>query len=175
MRLQHLKAFTLLAVALSLVACSDRMGEAERQMANIRSGPAIPIEPLPEPVIIKDFTYSAGDRRSPFVAPSLENLQAQQVQESAVKPDVNRPREPLEEFDLAELVYRGRVTAPDGKEYGLVQLPSGFIEEVSVGEYMGKSDGKILEITPTQINLEEIVPDTRMGFVHKKTSLVTPN
>lgn len=175
MRLQHLKTFGVLLAVMSITACSDRISQAEQKMEEIRRGPAQPIQPLPEPVIIKDFTYSAGDKRSPFVAPSLENLQAQQTHESAVKPDVNRVKEPLEEYDLAELVYRGRVTAPNGKEYGLVQLPSGFIEEVSVGEYMGKSDGKILEITPTQINLEEIVPDSRMGFVHKKTSLVTPN
>lgn len=175
MSLQHLKTLGMVLMVVSLSACSDRIGQAEQEMAAIRNGPAKPIDPVPEPIIIKDFTYSAGSIRSPFLAPSLENMQSQQSQESAVRPDVNRVKEPLEEYDLAELVYRGRVTAPDGKEYGLVQLPNGFVQEVQVGEYMGKSDGRILEITPTQINLEEIVPDSRMGFVHKKTSLVTPN
>lgn len=175
MTLQQLKVFGVAVLALSITACSDRMGEAERRMAEIRSGNAIPIQPLPEPVVIEDFTYSAGDQRSPFVAQSLESLQAQQSDASAVKPDVNRIKEPLEQYDLSELVYRGTVTAPDGTIYGLVQLPNGFTQEVRQGEYMGKSDGKILEITPTQINLQEIVPDARMGFVHKITSLVTPN
>lgn len=170
-----LKAVAVGLAMLSLSACADRISDAEQKMAQIRSEPAKPVPPLPEPVIIQDFTYSAGEFRSPFLAPSLQNLQAQQSQESAVKPDVNRIKEALENYDLTELVYRGRVTAPDGKMYGLVQLPDGFVQQVQVGEYMGKSDGKILEITPTQINLEEIVPDARVGFVHKKTSLVTPN
>lgn len=165
-----------LAVALaSLSACADRISNADQKMAEIRRAPAKPVPPLPEPVVIQDFTYSAGEFRSPFLAPSLQNMQAQQSQESAVKPDINRVKDALESYDLTELVYRGRVTATNGKIYGLVQLPDGFVQQVEVGEYMGKSDGKILEITPTQINLEEIVPDARMGFVHKKTSLVTPN
>lgn len=175
MNLIHKKALVAALTMLSLTACSDRIGNAEQKMKEIRDTPAAPIEPLPEPVIIKDFTYSAGDIRSPFLAPSLLVMQTQQSQQSGVKPDVNRKKEPLEQYDLSELVYRGRVIAPNGKQFGLVQLPDGFIQEVGVGEYMGKSDGKILEITPTQINLEEIVPDSRMGFVYKKTSLVTPN
>ncbi|MDO4251568.1 MAG: pilus assembly protein PilP [Moraxella sp.] len=175
MNLIHKKSLVAALVVLAMAGCSDRIGDAEQKMAEIRQAPAKPIEPLPEPIIIKDFTYSAGDIRSPFLAPSLQTMQAQQSQQSGIKPDVNRQKEPLEQYDLTELVYRGRVTAPNGKEFGLVQLPDGFIQEVSVGEYMGKSDGKILEITPTQINLEEIVPDSRLGFVYKKTSLVTPN
>lgn len=170
-----LKAIAVGLVAVSLSACADRISDAEQKMAQIRSEPAKPVPPLPEPVVIQDFTYSAGEFRSPFLAPSLQNMQAQQTQESAVKPDINRVKEALENYDLTELVYRGRVTATDGKIYGLVQLPDGYVQQVQVGEYMGRSDGKILEITPTQINLEEIVPDARMGFVHKKTSLVTPN
>lgn len=170
-----LKAIAVGLVAVSLSACADRISDAEQKMAQIRSEPAKPVPPLPEPVVIQDFTHSAGEFRSPFLAPSLQNMQAQQTQESAVKPDINRVKEALENYDLTELVYRGRVTATDGKIYGLVQLPDGYVQQVQVGEYMGRSDGKILEITPTQINLEEIVPDARVGFVYKKTSLVTPN
>lgn len=171
----NLKLAMVGLMTVTLSACADRVSDAEQKMAQIRSAPAKPVPPLPEPVVIQDFTYSAGEFRSPFLAPSLQSMQAQQSQESAVKPDLNRVKDALENFDLSELVYRGRVVATDGKVYGLVQLPDGFVQKVQVGEYMGKSDGKILEITPTQINLEEIVPDARMGFVYKKTSLVTPN
>ena len=164
-----LKVVAIGLAVLALSACDDRISDAEQKMAQIRNEPAKPVPPLPEPIVIQDFTYSAGEFRSPFLAPSLQNMQAQQSQESAVKPDLNRVKDALENFDLSELVYRGRATAPNGKIYGLVQLPDGFVQQVEV------SDGKILEITPTQINLEEIVPDARVGFVHKKTSLVTPN
>lgn len=163
-------------VITSLTACtSNRMGNAEAQMEEIRKSSAKPVEPLPQPQPIEDFVYSASDVRSPFLAPSLLNMQTQLAQNAGIKPDVNRKKEPLEEYELTQLIYRGKVVAPNGNEYGLVQLPDGFVKEVQVGEYMGKNDGKILEITPTQINLEEIVPDSRSGFTYKKTPLVTPN
>lgn len=175
MRNHFLKVAALSSLVL-MVGCSDRVGIAQAEMEKIRDGDAQPIEPLPEPKPIESFVYSAGTERSPFVANSLLSLQAtQEAQASSVRPDVNRAREPLESYELSQLIYRGKVVAPDGKEYGLVQLPDGTVRDVTVGEYMGKSDGKIVEITPTQINLIEIVPDARVGFVEKKTPLVTPN
>lgn len=163
------------ALATVLTGCADRVSDAEAQMAEVRSGEGQPIEPLPQPEKVEDFVYSANQLRSPFLAPSLLTMQTQADQVEGVKPDVNRPRGVLEEYELSQLIYHGRVIAPNGQEYGLIQLPDGTIRDVKVGEYMGRSDGRVLEITPTQINLEEIVPDARSGFVYKRTPLVTPN
>lgn len=168
------KVAVLASAVLALTACTDRMSVAEQKMADIRSQPAAPVTPLPVPELVEDFVYSASHLRSPFVPPSVLTMAAQAPEQSDVKPDVNRAREPLEEFELAELIYRGRVVAPDGELYGLVQLPSGYVQEVKIGQYIGRSDGRILEITPTQINIEEIVPDARLGFVNKPTALITP-
>mgnify|MGYP003483729953 CR=1 FL=1 len=61
-----------------------------------------------------------------------------------------------------------------GQQYALVQRPDGSVASVRVGNYLGLNDGRIVEITPTQINLIEIVPDSRAGFVEKPQSLVSP-
>lgn len=168
------KAALFATSVLALTACTDRMSVAEQKMAEIRSQPAAPVAPLPVPELVEDFVYSASHLRSPFVPPSVLTMAAEAPEQSDVKPDLERVREPLEEFELAELVYRGRVVAPDGEIYGLIQLPSGYIQEVKIGQYIGKSDGRILEITPTQINIEEIIPDARLGFVNKPAALITP-
>lgn len=167
------KICVLSAVTLLLTACDDRISIANQKMEEIRAQPAQPIVEVPKPEIVESFDYTAGDMRSPFLPPSL--LLQKQMDLTSAKPDLNRIRDPLESYDLSELTYRGRVVAHDGHEYGLVQLPDGYVKEVQIGEYIGKNEGKILEITPTQINLEEIVPDSRVGFVSKKTSLATPN
>lgn len=168
--------FVSALLPLLLSACvSNRMGDAEQKMAEIRAQNAQPISPLPQPEPIEDFTYSASEYRSPFLAPSLISMQTQFEKNAGIKPDVNRKKEALEAYDLSQLIYHGRVVSVDGQEYGLIRLPDGYVKEVQVGEYMGKSDGRILEITPTQINIEEIVPDSRSGFTYKKTALVTPN
>lgn len=172
----NMKALLLsIAVATVLTGCgNDRISQAEQAMAAIRAESSPPIEPIPQPQKVEDFVYSAGDIRSPFLAPSLINMQAKAEESSGVRPDLSRPHEPLEDYELAELIYRGKVVAPDGKEYGLVQLPNGIVRDVRINEYMGKNHGRVLEITPTQINLEEIVPDSRVGFVYQKNALVTP-
>lgn len=158
-----------------LTACGERVSEVQARMEQIRGEPAPSIEPPPVPQPIEEFEYSANSIRNPFLPQSLLLMQTKSEQTEGVKPDTARPKQPLEFYELAELVYRGKVVAPNGKEYALVQLPDGMVREVQVGEYMGKNFGRILEITPTQINLEEIVPDPQAMFVYKRTSVVTPN
>lgn len=157
-----------------LVACSDRVGMAQQAMDDIKNSPAQPIEPPPQPEVVEDFVYSAANFRSPFLPPSLENLQNQVSNIEGVRPDITRQKEPLEQYELTQLVYRGLVVSPEGQPYGLVQRPDGSVASVEVGEYIGTNDGRIVEITPTQLNLIEIVPDSRAGFVEKPQSLVSP-
>ena len=161
----------LMVVAL-LSGCTDRVGLAEQQMQQIRNQPAQPVKPPPTPEVVQEFNYSASQLRSPFMPPSLmlQANQAQQVQ--GVRPDVTRLKEPLEQFELNELTYKGTMVSQSGEVYGLVQRPDGSIASVKVGNYMGKNDGRIAEITPTQINLIEIVPDSRVGYVEKPNSIV---
>lgn len=85
------------------------------------------------------------------------------------------PKKKLESYELTELVYKGKVVAPTGQEYGLVLAPDGLVRDVQIGNYMGKNHGRIVEITPTQINMIEIVEDTRLGYVEKSANLVSPN
>lgn len=157
-----------------LVGCADRVSEAESKMAQIRSEPAIPIQDPPKPEPVEDFVYNASDVRSPFLPSSLLTKQNQLAKNEGIKPDLTRKKEPLEKYELSELTYRGQIVSPDGKIHGLVQLPSGLIEGVTVGNYMGANDGRVVEITPTQINLIEILPDNRGGFMEKPASLVSP-
>lgn len=157
-----------------LTGCSDRIGKAEEQMQEIRNAPAKPVEPPPAAEKVEDFVYSANNLRSPFMPPSLVNAQPTTTLSNGVRPDPTREKQPLEQFELSELVYRGLVVSPEGEQYGLVQRPDGSIASVKVGDYLGVNDGRIVEITPTQINLIEIVPDSRSGFIEKPASLVSP-
>ena len=66
-------------------------------------------------------------------------------------------KEPLEQYELAQLIFRGMLISPEGQQYALVQRPDGSVASVKVGDYLGLNDGRIVEITPTQINLIEIL------------------
>ncbi len=170
-----LKSLACLSLAmLALVGCDNRVASAEEKMKEIRQSPSQPIEPPPVPEKIRDFVYSASKVRSPFIPP---NLLVPEIfdKNAGVQPDLNRTPEELESYPLDDLIYRGIFVSSTGEENGLVQRPDGTIANVTVGNHLGENYGRIVEITATQINLIEIVPDNRSGFVERPASLVSPN
>ncbi len=161
-------------LTLLLSACDNRISLAEEKMAEIRRSPSQPIQLPPKPEKVEDFVYSAGKERSPFMPPNLLVSSNQVMDSSGVQPDLTRSKEELESYSLSELVYRGVLVSPTGDQYGLVQRPDGSVASVRVGDHLGTDYGRIVEITATQINLIEIVPDNRSGFVERPASLVSP-
>ena len=173
MSIKYPALLTLSVASLWLTGCTDRVGLAEQAMESIRQESAQPIEPPPQAEIVEDFVYSANLLRSPFLPPSLVNVQGPTTADS-VRPDITRSKEPLEQYELAQLTFRGMIISPEGQQFALVQRPDGSVVSVKVGDYLGLNDGRIVEITPTQINLIEIVPDSRAGFIERPQSLVSP-
>lgn len=167
--------YGVVLLGLFLSGCDDRISLADAEMEKIKNERAQEIAPPPTPKKVEDYTYAAQNIRSPFIPQSLLERQQKIAQMPSVKPDENRPKEPLEEYELSQLVYRGKVVAPNGQEYGLVQTPSGLVENIQVGNYMGKNYGRVTEITATQINLIEIVKDTEDQYVEKAASISSPN
>lgn len=164
----------LMTAAAILTGCTDRIGMAEQAMAEIRASSAQPIEATPPILSVEDFVYSANLLRSPFLPPSLVNVQGPTNSLDGIRPDINRTKEPLEQYEIAQLTFRGMLISPEGQQYALIQRPDGSVTSVKVGDYIGLNDGRIVEITPTQINLIEIVPDSRAGFIERPQSLVSP-
>ncbi len=172
---KQIPSFIALATtAVLLSGCADRIGMAEQVMEEIRASTAQPIEPPPKAILVEDFVYSASSIRSPFLPPSLVNVQGSTTAIDGVRPDINRTKEPLEQYEISQLTFRGMLVSPEGQKYALIQRPDGSVASAKVGDYLGLNDGRIVEITPTQVNLIEIVPDSRAGFIERPQSLVSP-
>ncbi len=166
-------AFLSLSMIL-LVGCDNRVADAEKKMADIRLSKSQPIEPPPAPEPVEDFIYSASNERSPFMPPNLLVFAEQEVDNNGIQPNLDRPKEDLEKYNLADLIYRGIMVDPSGEQNGLIQRPDGRITSVKVGDHMGENYGRIVEITATHVNLIEIVPDNRSGFIERAAALVSP-
>ena len=157
-----------------LTACSHGSGfsDLDKLMAETRAKPRGYVEPLPEFKAYEAFSYSAADRRAPFEPPvdvQLTMVDSQPV--SDVEPDLNRPREVLENFDLKELSMVGTLQGASGNLYALVQDGTGGIHRVRTGNYMGQNYGRIVGVSETRIELIEIVPDGQGGWVERPRSL----
>ena len=155
-----------LALALVLSACSSDMDQLRKEIADIRSRPGERIEPLREIKPYEAFVYNASNLRSPFVAsaPALADVA------SALRPNVNRSREYLEQFPLDSLRMVGTLELK-GHKYGLVQDRQGLVHRVLPGNYVGQNDGRITSITGSTISLIQIVPDGLGGYIERPAAL----
>lgn len=157
--------------AVFVSGCSSRIDGVNAEMKQIHSEPTIPITPAPVFLPVPTFTYAAQGLRSPFLPSSLaEELKVMAGRH--VMPDLSRPPQFLEQFALESLLMRGTIHNAKGPLFGLIQDPQGGVMRVQVGNYLGKNYGRIVGITPTQINLVEVVPDGKDGFVERPRSLI---
>lgn len=165
--MSHTKSIPVAAlVLLSLGGCSAGMDELQQQVAEIKSRPGERIEPLPEIKPYESYTYNASTLRSPFVpsAPARSDVA------NAVRPDVKRAREFLEQFPLDTMQMVGTLQL-QGKNYGLVQGKDGLVHRVLPGNFMGQNDGRVVGVSSTKISIIEIVPDGLGGYIERPASL----
>ena len=55
--------------------------------------------------------------------------------------------------------------------YGLVQTSDGLIHRVIPGNYMGQNDGRIVDITESEITLVEIISDGIGGYIERDAAV----
>jgi type IV pilus assembly protein PilP len=149
-----------------LAGCSSNLDELQQQVAEIKARPGERIEPLPEVKPYESFTYAASNLRSPFMpsAPARNDVA------NAVRPDVKRPREFLEQFPIDTMTMVGTLQL-QGRTYGLVQGKDGLVHRVLPGSFMGQNDGRVISITATRISLIEIIPDGVGGYIERPAAL----
>lgn len=175
MRIKHAgKAWLGVCLISLLTGCSQGGGfsDLDKFMADTRAKPRGHVEPLPEFKAYEAFSYSAADRRAPFQPPVDAQLtMVDQKPASDVEPDLDRPREVLENFDLKELNMVGTIQDASGNLFALIKDNTGGIHRVHSGNYMGKNYGHIVGVNETRVELIEIVPNGQGGWVERPRSL----
>ncbi|GAA5186670.1 pilus assembly protein PilP [Acinetobacter kookii] len=169
MKMQKISLSLMLGVL--LVGCDSRIDAVNEQMANIRNQPPLPIEPAPVFPPVPTFDYAAHQLKSPFLPSSLA-AELKIMSGKRVYPNLSRQLQPLESYAIESLNMKGSMRNQSGQILALIQTPDGEIERIQRGSYMGMNHGRVINITPTQIDLVEIVPDGREGYVERPRSLV---
>lgn len=160
----------LVALAtLGLAACGANMDELDQYINEVKARPGGRIEPLPEITPYEVFTYVADKEgiRSPF---RPDTPQASGNAASGARPDMDRSREYLEGFPLDTLSMVGTLYIGDTM-YGLVQTSDGLIHRVVPGNYMGQNDGRITDISESEITLVEIISDGIGGYIERDAAV----
>ena len=174
MNSHKLARWVLLAtVSGSMVACSsDPTSDLAIYVEEVKSQQVSSIEPLPEFKPYESFDYMAGDLRAPFTEPSFSHPQAvaKRTSVNGVKPNFDRPSEPLEEFPLDSLRMVGTLEQHEDN-WALINDIDGTIHRVQPGNYAGQNHGKITRVTEFEVELTEIVPDGIGGWLERQASI----
>ena len=172
----HLIRSLLIGAAVATLAgcSSDPTTDLAEYATQVKNQQKSSIEPLPEFKPYESFIYAATDLRDPFTQPAFSHQQAAIATDkpisSGIKPDFERPTEPLEEFPLDSLRMVGTMEQ-SAENWALINDTDGTIHRVQPGNYAGQNHGKITRITEFEVELTEIVPDGIGGWIERQASI----
>jgi type IV pilus assembly protein PilP len=169
--LPHTLVLLLLSCSF-LAACSDRdFSDLDTFMEEKRSRPGGIIAPIPTFNAYEAFAYSSTSLRSPFERP-IEVREIAQLQAIAsIKPDQNRAKEFLEQYTFDSLRMVGTLQR-EQTDWTLIKDPVGGVHRVKAGNFLGRSHGKIVDMTDTYVAVVEIVSDgTEDGWVERPRTI----
>lgn len=169
-----MKPSALLVVVLPLLAgCAAEqhqdIREWMREEAKTMRGK---VAPLPEIAAFPVVAYETETLTPPFASGKIVTLEA--VADKSA-PDRSRPQQPLEIFPIEDLKVMGIIMAGP-VPYALIQTPPpNKPKHVRVGEYMGRSFGRITQISRDSVTVLETVKDANGAWVAQEKVLMVPN
>lgn len=170
-----LRIFLLSVLAVLLTGCGEGLGDLQQFVAQIRAKPPGRIEPIPEFQPYQSFEYASHDLRDPFKLVDFrrpeENPEEINQLASGLRPDIDRVKEPLEDFPLDTLRLKGTIDDKDGVKWGLIFAPDNTIHRVIEGNFMGQNHGRIISVSDQTIDLTEIVPDGLGNYIERSSAV----
>jgi type IV pilus assembly protein PilP len=158
--------------AVALAGCTrgvtSTYGDApnlEGWVADVKTRPAPPLDPLPIMQQFETFEYAAHGLRDPF-----SNAFTDRDGSNGLRPDSDRRKQTLEQFPLDTLDMVGTLGQGSGA-VALVMAPDKVTYRVTPGVYMGQSDGRVTGVFEDRIELVELVPDGAGGWLERPASL----
>jgi len=165
-----MKSINLVLISLLLAGC---VGEEFQDLRDFvkNSGKDMrgKIPPPPEVKPYEPFAYSnEGALSDPFKMrkPKLSSDSRAGINQ----PDLDRPKEALEEFPLENIrmvgyLYQKKVG------YAVVRAPDGKLHRVKAGNYIGMNFGLIKEVADTEVIIKEMVQDSTGDWTERMSSL----
>ncbi len=147
----------LLLASIVLSGCEDAdLVGLQARLDALRNNPKGNIASLPEMPRYATASYDQQQRRSPFVAEQPAEAAAADPTEASPLPDADRPRQPLEAFELDNLSLVGTMIV--GKTpSALIAAPDGRVHRLFEGDYLGRDYGRIISVESRGLTLVETV------------------
>jgi type IV pilus assembly protein PilP len=164
--MMHSRVFGLLLWILALAGCGgETQTELKEWMREEAKNMRGKVPPLPE---LTPFPPVSYDGRSSIVPFSAQKIVSTEPVAERLGGDVERPREPLENFALEELRVAG-VIVRAGVSYALISPPApNKPRHITVGQYMGKNSGRVASISTEEIRVIEAAKDNNGVWLERE-------
>ncbi len=127
------------------------------------------IPPAPEVKPYEPFVYDNLSAISDPFKPRKPDLRSGN-KAGLNQPDLDRPKEALEDFPLEALKMVGYMQQK-GVGYAVVKAPDSKIYRVKAGNYLGLNFGKVLEVAGNEVKIKEMVQDSAGDWTERMSTL----
>jgi type IV pilus assembly protein PilP len=161
-----------LLAALLLAGCSaSDVREVQDWMAQVKKDTKVSVVPIAEPKTFIPFAYTAQEAIDPYSPNKLlaELARAAEKSDAKYKPDMDRRKEPLENYPLDTFVMVG-VIQKAGVNYALLQIDRA-VHQVKAGQRIGQNYGLVTGVTDNAISIKEVVQDAGGEWVERLSKL----
>ncbi len=165
------RVFVTATLLAGLSGCGDGgVQEIKDWMKDVRLHTKVSIPQLSPPKTFTPFVYAGAGSVDPYNPSKMTVAFAKlQANSKGLKPDLERRREPLENYPLDTLKMVGTLERP-GLSYALVEADR-VVYQIKVGNYMGQNFGIVTHISETAVDLREIAQDASGEWVERKAKL----
>ena len=165
-----MKKTLVLALVALLAACGEEQSELKQELKQLTKDLRGKVDPLPQVKPYEPVPYTSEAEVDPFRPQRINVAQAGGVSAGGGrKPNLDRPKEPLEAFPLESILMVGTLTQK--KEHFALVKAGTNLYRVRKGNYMGQNFGVITSIDDNQIALKELVQDSGGDWVERTSAL----
>lgn len=165
--------FYILIFLIFLSGCSkiDSTKDLKEKIEKTKNTVVGQVEPLPKFKEADNYTYQNISVRSPFDLTMIEKKKATEKVFTDVKPEENREKGELEFIDIDKFRMVGTIKKGTDSLEAIVDAGTGDYKIISIGNYIGKNNGRVLKITSDSIELVEIIPNGMYRWLERPMSI----
>lgn len=167
------KLLLLLPMVMLATACSEEHDDLQVWMKDTQQTAKSKMKPPVAPEAVERVSYADPAPQNPHafdIRRMLPNIGQEVRINTANLPDLNRPKELLENYSLSQLKFVG--TIGSGNALSALVEAEGQVYTVKLGNYLGQNYGRVVKITSDEITLRETIEDTQKGWVPRQTLMV---
>lgn len=163
-------AFLMLCASLILVGCGGEEFQDLRDF--VRDSGADMRGKVPPPPEIKPYEPFSYDNataiQDPFKPRKIDLKNTTHLGQN--QPNVDRPKEELEEFPLESLKMVGYLQRAN-VGYAIIRSSDSKLHRIKVGNYVGMNFGQVISVSDTDIKIKEMVQDSAGDWSERESSL----